>query len=161
MLHVVRGWGETLPAACHGTCAEIWAVFDQFLAKYGLHFPLADSTSRVLRQGLQLFSDAVLPIVPSVMARMTSCFETSGFSCYLWINSKIMGVFGQEEAPEYRALYKDTFTRCSAKVVQLMQTKSTHELPDGAHLPLSRRVDAAADVLRSPRGLQQLLAAAV
>ncbi|KZW02101.1 ARM repeat-containing protein [Exidia glandulosa HHB12029] len=130
MLHVVRGWGDTLPPACRGTCGEIWTVFDQFLAKYGLHFPLADASSRVLRQGLQLFQDAVLPIVPSVMQRMTSSFETSGFACYLWINAKIMAQFGTEEAAEYRALYLDVFTRSSAKVVQLMQTKSTHELPD-------------------------------
>ncbi|EJD55376.1 ARM repeat-containing protein [Auricularia subglabra TFB-10046 SS5] len=164
MISVVRGFGDTLPQACQGACAEIWTVFDQFLAKYGPYFPLADTSSRVLRLGLQLFADAVLPLVPAVMERMVHCFETSGFSCYLWIIGKLYGAFGSEESPAYRELYKTAFTRVSAKVFQLLQTQSSHELPDvledyiNMMLQLS---DHAPDVLFTLPGLSAGVQAAV
>ena len=131
MLHVIRSFGDTLPQACVGTCPEFWAMFDNFLAKYGGNFPLADATSRVLRQGLNIFADAVLQVVPSSLSRMTACFESTQFACYLWMVTKIIAAFGHEESAEFRALYQDSFTRCSAAVVQLLQASSARETMDG------------------------------
>ena len=131
MLQVVRSFGDTLPLACHGTCPELWTMFDAFLLKYGGHFPTADATSRVLRQGLTLFADGVLPVVPSALSRMTACFELTQFACYLWLVAKIITAFGSEEGADFRALYRDSFNRASATVVQLLQVSTSREHVDG------------------------------
>ncbi|KAH7104256.1 ARM repeat-containing protein [Auriculariales sp. MPI-PUGE-AT-0066] len=164
MLHVVRSFGDTLPQACQGTCPELWAMFDAFLLKYGGHFPVADATSRVLRQGLNLFQDGVLPVVPSALNRMTACFESTQFACYLWMVAKIITAFGNEEAADFRTLFKDSFNRCSASIVALLLASSSREhvdvLEDYVHLAFQLS-DCAPDALYTVPGLSAAFHGAV
>ena len=62
MLAVIETFGDELPAACHGTCQEAWAIFDQLITKSGSDYSLCERISRVLRLGINFFGDAVLPI---------------------------------------------------------------------------------------------------
>ncbi|KAI0660358.1 ARM repeat-containing protein [Cubamyces menziesii] len=130
MLGVIQSFGEHLPAACQNTHQEAWAVFEPFLVKYGSEYSICERTTRVLRLGLTFFGPATLPILPSVLARMASCFEATGFSSYLWMAGKIIGRFGNEEDPTLRSAFQDIFERASNKLVLMLQEKPAEMMPD-------------------------------
>ncbi|KAI0673417.1 ARM repeat-containing protein [Trametes maxima] len=130
MLGVIQSFGEQLPAACQNTHQEAWAVFEPFLTKYGSEYPICERSTRVLRLGLTFFGTATLPILPSVLSRMTSCFEATAFSSYLWMAGKVIGRFGNEEDPALRAAFKDVYERSSNKLVLLLQEKHPQMIPD-------------------------------
>jgi len=130
MLHVIRGFGEELPAACQNSCQEAWGIFDGFLLKFGSDYDIAERTTRVLRHAINLFGDASLPVAPSVVARMSVGFESTGFPSYLWIAGKIISTFGNEENPSLRGSFREVYERSTRKVVSLLQTKSPGDLPD-------------------------------
>ncbi|KAH9944146.1 ARM repeat-containing protein [Epithele typhae] len=130
MLGVVQSFGEQLPTACQNTHQEAWAVFEPFLEKYGGDYPICERTTRVLRAGLTFFGASVLPITPSVLSRMGACFETTGFSSYLWLAGKLVGRFGEEGDPAIRAAFKDVYERASNKMVALLHEKTPQMIPD-------------------------------
>ncbi|OBZ78618.1 Uncharacterized protein C11G11.07 [Grifola frondosa] len=130
MLGVIDTFGEQLPAACQNTYQEAWAVFDPFIAKYGSDYQITERTTRVLRLGLKFFGPAVRPILPSVLLRMSTAFEATGLSSYLWISSKIVGAFGNEEDPALRAAFRDVLERSSKKLVLILQEKPPSSIPD-------------------------------
>ncbi len=131
MLGVIGSFGEQLPAACQNTHQEAWAVFEPFLIKYGAEYSICERTTRVLRLGLTFFGPVTLPILPSVLTRMVNCFETTGFSSYLWMAGKIVGRFGNEEDPALRAAFKEVYERASSKLVTILQEKLPQMIPDG------------------------------
>lgn len=140
MLSVIDTFGDELPAACQNSCQEAWVFFEPFIAKYGSNYQICERTTRVMRFSLTFFGSTVKPVLPSVLKRMAMAFEATGFSSYLWIVSKIVGRFGNEEDPSIRAAYKDVFERASNKLVFLLQEKTPASIPDG--LSCSRfRVD--------------------
>ncbi|EJF66951.1 ARM repeat-containing protein [Dichomitus squalens LYAD-421 SS1] len=130
MMTVIQSFGEQLPAACQNTHQEAWAVFEPFLVKYGSEYPVCERTTRVLRQGLNFFGSAVLPIVPSVLTRMAALFESYGFSSYLWMAGKLIGRFGDEEDPRVRSAFKEVYERSSNKLVAILNEKSPQVIPD-------------------------------
>jgi transportin-3 len=131
MLHVIQSYGEQLPATCQNTCEEAWVIFDAFILKYGNNLDLAERTTRVLRRGIDLFGKSLLPIAPSVIARMSFAFEATGFPGFLWIAGKVIGRFGYEDDPNWRGAIQEIFERSTAKVIAMLQVKSPRELPDG------------------------------
>lgn len=131
MLGVVQSFGDQLPTACQNTHQEAWAVFEPFISKYGSEYPICERTTRVLRAGVIFFGPAVLPIAPSVLTKMGTSFETTGFSSYLWLAGKLVGRFGDEESPALRAAFKDVYERASNKMVAILQEKSPQMIPDG------------------------------
>ena len=131
MLHVIRGFGEELPATCQDSCQEAWTIFDSFLQKYGSNYDIAERTTRVLRHAINLFGKAALPIAPSVVARMSVGFDSTGFSSYLWIAGKVISTFGNEETQTLRTAFRELYERSTNKVVFLLQTQSPGDMPDG------------------------------
>ncbi|KII93873.1 hypothetical protein PLICRDRAFT_99710 [Plicaturopsis crispa FD-325 SS-3] len=130
MLHVIQSFGDELPTACRGSCEEAWSFFDSFLAKYGSDYDVSERTTRVLRHGLNLFGNSALAVAPSVLGRMSASFEVTGFPSYLWIAGKLIGRFGNEEAPPLRAAFQEVYERSTSKVVSLLQSKSPGDMPD-------------------------------
>ena len=135
MLHVIQTFGDHLPAACGNSCSEAWAVFDAFISKYRTDYHVAERTTRVLRHGITLFGDAALPIAPSVLSRMSTAFELTGFPSYLWIAGKVIGRFGNEEDPSLRSAILDVYERSTEKLIAMLHQKTPNEIPDGKAMP--------------------------
>lgn len=131
MLHVIRSFGEELPAACQNSCQEAWTIFDTFLSKYGSDYDMAERATRVIRHGINLFGSSALSVAPSVISRMSLAFEATGFPSYLWIAGKIINRFGNEENQNLRASYHDLYERATNKMVAFLQVKTPGDLPDG------------------------------
>jgi transportin-3 len=130
MLTVVQSWGEELPASCRSTCQETWTIFDALLANYGLNYDLSERATRVLRRGLDIFSNSALHMAPSVLNRMSLAFEATGFPSFLWIAGKVMGRFSNEIDPALKSAIKEILERSTAKVASLLHVKSPGEIPD-------------------------------
>lgn len=131
MLTVVRTFGDDLPAACQTTCQEAWSCLDLFISKYGSDYDASDRVTRLIRHGLTFFGLAALPVASAVISRMTSSFEVTGNPGYVWIIGKIVSEFGNEEDPNLRAAFKESYNRVSAKVLSSLQEKSPAAIPDG------------------------------
>ena len=131
MLHVVRGFGDELPATCQRTCEEAWTLFDTLIAKYGEHYNVGDQATRVLRYGLELFGTTALPVARHVLSRMATSFEAHGLSGYLWIIGKVLGRFGNEEDPTLRDAFRLAYETVSTKIVSMLQQQPASEIPDG------------------------------
>ena len=85
----------------------------------------------MLRLGLQFFGNACVPLLPSLLARMTTAFESSGFACYVWIAGKVITLFGNEEDLEVRTAFQQTYERMTAKVATILNEQALSENPDG------------------------------
>ena len=144
MLAVIDTFGRELPPACQSSCNETWAVFDAFLAKYGTDYPVCERSSRVIRLGLTFFGMTAKPVIPSVLSRMATTFEATGFASYLWIIGKVIGLFGNEPDPGLRAAFDQVFARISKKLVSMLQDTPPAQIPDGAikQLFVDTRTDA-------------------
>jgi transportin-3 len=131
MLHVIKGFGEHLPAACQGSCEEAWTIFDAFLAKYGGNYDVSDRVTRVLRHGLALFGPTARPVAWAVAQRMSASFEQTGFAGYLWIAGKLISSFGVDKDQVLHNAIVDLYTRSTNKTVLLLQEKTAGAIPDG------------------------------
>lgn len=131
MLSVVRTFGNDLPAACHTTCQEAWGCLDIFISKYGSEYEASDRVTRLIRNGFTFFGSTALPVASAIISTMTSSFETTGNPGYVWIIGKIISEFGNEEDPNLRGAFKESYDRVSAKVLSLLQDKSPAAIPDG------------------------------
>ncbi|GAA5991442.1 hypothetical protein JCM10908_005703 [Rhodotorula pacifica] len=115
-----------LPASCAATCQQVWSVLDGFLAKFGHLASVADRVCVAIRRGLVFFDEMALAVAASVLERLSSCFDLSTASGYLWITGKIVEQFpGQVSEAASRA-----FERESARLFALLQTTSPSQVPD-------------------------------
>ncbi|KAF8632582.1 hypothetical protein AX15_001790 [Amanita polypyramis BW_CC] len=130
LLHVIRTFGEELPAACRNTCPEVWAVFDSFLVKYGSNYQLAEKVTRVLRYGVTLFGSSALSVASAVVNRMSQGFAATGLSSYLWVAGKIVGQYGSTEDQALRESIQELYVHSTSKLVSILQVKPPRDVPD-------------------------------
>ncbi|GAA5883264.1 hypothetical protein JCM3774_001788 [Rhodotorula dairenensis] len=142
-----------LPASCASTCQQVWSVLDGFLASYGHHPTVADRTCVAIRRGLVLFGDMALAVAPSILERLSACFDTSTASGYLWITGKVIEQFAGRSADLDRAA-SSAFERESARLFALLQTTPPTQIPDVlddyTHLVLTLIDSAPSLVFLSP-----------
>ncbi|KAG2755573.1 ARM repeat-containing protein [Suillus brevipes Sb2] len=130
MLHVVGPFGDQLPAACQNSCQEAWSIFDTFISKFAFDYDTSERATRVLRHGITLFGQSALSVASSVLSRMVTSFEATGFSSFLWISGKFVGRFGHESDPVLRNAFQNLYERATNKVVSLLQSKDPRDIPD-------------------------------
>lgn len=138
MLAVVETFGDELPATCKNSCQEAWAIFDPFIAKYASSYDVCERVTRVIRLGLGFFGPSALPVIPNVLLRMATAFESTSYASYLWIIGKTIARFGNEENPAVRSSFKQAFERCSTKMVNILQNTPPSQIPDGMQSPSLR-----------------------
>ncbi|PBL01247.1 ARM repeat-containing protein [Armillaria gallica] len=130
MLYVIQSFGEELPIACQNTCEQTWAVFDNFLTKYGTEYEVAERTNRVLRHGVTFYGQAARPVAVSVLTKMSYMFDTSQVSSYLWIGGKIVEGFGASGDNATQAACREIYERSTQRMIILLQTKQATQIPD-------------------------------
>jgi transportin-3 len=130
MLNVIKSFGDDLPASCQNTCIETWAVLDSLISKYGTDYGITERATRVLRCGVTFFGRSALPVASPCLGRMSMAFETTGFSSYMWIAGKLVGLFGNESDPAIRTSFQEVFDRSTHRVLMFLQSSSTASIPD-------------------------------
>ena len=131
MLAVIQSFGEELPQACQNTCVEVWPVVESVMQNFGgLHY-ISERSCGTLRLGLQFFGDAALPVIPSVLGRLSGAFESSSHASYIWILGKIVTRFGNEGTPILRNSLRQSFEGVNAHLFGILKMQSADTIPDG------------------------------
>jgi len=119
-----------LPAECLKTMGEIWTVVSEILEQFGSSIKLSERVCALIRRGLNFYGEACLPLVGSVLEKVTAGFEASGCSSYLWITSKILSAFPELSDPNYLAAIKLAFERQSSRVFPLANEANASSISD-------------------------------
>lgn len=136
MLGVIQTFGEELPPSCATSAQEAWSVFDQMLNKLATNYDVSERITRVLRGGLRFFGTSAMPVVPSLLMRMTVSYELSGISSFLWIIGKIVDLCGDGSSAAVRDGIKQAYERGTSKTVTLLQQRNIRDMPDGVSVSL-------------------------
>jgi transportin-3 len=65
------------------------------------------------------------------MARMVSCFNETGYACYLWIVGKVSGKLGDGGNEGIIGVLNGSFAGVTEGLGGLLNTKTVVEIPDG------------------------------
>lgn len=147
-LAVLRTLGSALPASCASTPAEIWAVIDGLLNRFGSNWQVAERSCALLRRSITFFGPAARSIAPAVIDRMSTCFEESQISGYLWITGKLGSSYGTagEGGPvdqEIAGQVLQAWERETQVFTAIVNRESATNFPDGACCPLARALAAS------------------
>ncbi|KAJ8296639.1 hypothetical protein OF846_000989 [Rhodotorula toruloides] len=121
---------DGLPDSCIATCQQVWSVMDALIAKYGSNPAVADRATIAVRRGLAFFDDMAFAVAPAILDRLSSAFEQTPASGYLWITGKVVQQFAPKLDPAFDAVVKSAFERESNKVFELLQSTPPSQIPD-------------------------------
>lgn len=124
---------DDLPATCATTANEVWQLISHILQSHS-ELDLLETVCSTLRRGLILFGKLVLPLVPSLLDSMASCFERTGVSGFVWITSKVSDLIrmpeAQEHATEFEGYLQKAFERITHRIVDLLGKSSLDDIQD-------------------------------
>ncbi|CED82507.1 Nuclear transport regulator [Phaffia rhodozyma] len=133
-LMVLRTYGSSLPASCHSTPAEVWAILDALLVRFGSELIVSERVCALLRRGITFFGPAARDIVPAMLNRMSSSFESSLRPGYLWITSKLGSAFILEPGggvdEEIAAGFIAAWEKETEVLVRYLEQSVVTEIPD-------------------------------
>lgn len=120
--------GQSHP--CVNFVNELWPVFDLCLDKFGNDMSVCEQLGKCFKNCVQSYKLHFLPLLPQLIERITSGFECSGLSVYLYVALKIIkeyGSGGQENAAGCFGLVE----RMSAIMFSKANEKQFQDMPDG------------------------------
>ena len=128
----------SLPPQCSSTAAEIWRILDMLLLKYG-NSAVAERTCSTIRRGLTFFGSLSLPLAPEILDRMTSSFEETGVSGYIWIAGRIPDLLRQSGTngaaqDNVKVYLQRSFESITNKLVGLLSVSTAAEVQDSKQL---------------------------
>ncbi|WFC97613.1 Nuclear import receptor [Malassezia yamatoensis] len=119
-----------MPDSCAATCSTAFGILDRLLEQHCHAYFISERTSALIRRALIFFGPCAKPTLPSLLQRFTSCFESTGYSGYVWIIGKSIDQFGHGADAELSALMTQSSERVSSKVMQLLHVSSPDQLSD-------------------------------
>ncbi|CAO1619937.1 unnamed protein product [Parajaminaea phylloscopi] len=121
---------ESLAPSCSKTVLDAYAVVDDLLAKHGSAYWIHTSSVNLFRRGMVFFGPLALPVMPALLDRVSSLFQATGFSGYLWIIGRVVDSYGSLADNRLEASLQSAFERASSKVLQVMENSMPREVPD-------------------------------
>lgn len=113
---------STLPEACAATCTQAYAILDRLLERYGDVFFISERTSALIRRALIFFDQRAVPTMLALLDRFASCFESTGFSGYVWIVGKSIDQYGQRADSTLCLQLGQAFERVTHKVGTMLRS---------------------------------------
>ncbi|EFP74390.1 uncharacterized protein PGTG_00346 [Puccinia graminis f. sp. tritici CRL 75-36-700-3] len=129
-LSIINRLEGDLPADCLKTMGEIWTVISEILGQYGSSIKLSERICALIRRGLTFYGPGCLPLIGSVLEKVTAGFEASGCSSYLWITSKVITAFPELTDPNFLSAIKLAFERQSSRVFPLTSQTDASSISD-------------------------------
>jgi transportin-3 len=122
---------EALPAECATkTVGDAYAVIDGLLAKHGSAFWIHQSSVNLFRRSMTFFGPHARGILPALLDRMSSLFQATGFSGYLWIMGRVVEAYGSTADDALKASFQSNYEKVSSKVMQVLENSMPREIPD-------------------------------
>jgi transportin-3 len=124
------------PASCYPTATAVYGIFDTLLQHHSKTYFISDRLSSTIRRGLAFFPpEALQPVLQPLMERMASCFDETGFACYLWIIGKVTSKFGEAAigpgGDGLAGLLGGAFEKVTQVLGRRLGEKTAVEMPDG------------------------------
>lgn len=129
-LSYVPSLADHLQPECSKTLEQIWAVWDGVLSLYDKNFKVSERACAVIRRGLQFFGNLCLPLLVSIVDRMTVSYERSGCPSYLWITGKVVGLFSETRDPGLESCLKIAFERQSVHAFSTIKEAGAEHTSD-------------------------------
>lgn len=121
---------DSLSPECAKTVSNAYQVIDDLLAKHGSAYWIHTSSVNLFRRSMVFFGPLALPIMPSLLSRVSSLFTATGFSGYLWIIGRIVDSYSHVADDRFRASVQSAFETVSSKVLQVLENSMPREIPD-------------------------------
>lgn len=118
------------PVQCHKTVEGAYQVLDDLLAKHGFAYWIHSSCVNLFRRSCVFFGPLAMPVMPALLDRVSSLFQATGFSGYLWIIGRLVDRYGRIGDERFRAAVQGAFEKVSAKVLQVLENSMPREIPD-------------------------------
>ncbi len=80
--------------------ASVWQLLDAALTVHGHDANVTERLCRLPRYALRSAGTAAEPLLPLLVATLPGRFAASGHSCYLYVASELVKVFGSNPAHE-------------------------------------------------------------
>ncbi|KAH6560059.1 hypothetical protein BASA50_003202 [Batrachochytrium salamandrivorans] len=91
---------ETHP--CIQIVGQMWPIIQALHDRHGKDITIAECAARLLQSILSSYKQHALPILPQLIEFLVQQFESTGFSCHLWIAGRCVRIFGDDEKDEGR-----------------------------------------------------------
>ena len=88
------------PEASVQALAGVWQLLDTALTMFGSDSNVAERLCRLPRYALRSAGTAAAPLLPMLVATLPARFAASGHSCYLYVASELVKVFGSDSTHE-------------------------------------------------------------
>lgn len=123
-------FADLLPQECSKTVVDAHQVIDDLLAKHGSAYWIHTSSVNLFRRAMVFFGPLGIPVVPTLLDRVSSLFQATGFSGYLWIIGRVVDVYAAEADDRLKAGMQSAFEKVSYKVLQVLENSMPREIPD-------------------------------
>ena len=129
---------QPFPTSCYPTATAVYGIFDTLLQHHSKTYFISDRLSSTIRRGLAFFPpEALQPVLQPLMERMASCFDETGFACYLWIIGKVTSKFGEAAVgpggDALAGLLGGAFEKVTQVLARRLGEKTAVEMPDGEY----------------------------
>ncbi len=88
------------PDASVQALAGVWQLLDTALTMFGSDSNVAERLCRLPRYALRSAGTAAAPLLPMLVVTLPARFVASGHSCYLYVASELVKVFGSDSTHE-------------------------------------------------------------
>ena len=86
------------PEAVVQSLAGVWRLMDAALTAYSSDPSATERLCRLPRYSLRSAGTAAAPLLEPLLSTLPVRFETSGNSCYLYVASELVKLFGSDQA---------------------------------------------------------------
>jgi len=79
---------------------------------------------------MQFFGDAAVSLAPTMLRRVATTFQSTGFSSFLWLQGKVVSFYGNSSDPAVQVAIKETFEQSCAQVFAMLKIQAPGDMPD-------------------------------
>ncbi|KAI7870531.1 armadillo-type protein [Spinellus fusiger] len=117
------------PHPCINFFNELLPVLDLCLSNFGNDPLIAEPLCRCFRNCIQSYKLHLTPLLPQLMERLVSGFDTSRLGVYLWVAHKLVREYSKEGSENVTLCFQ-LVERLSAIVFSTLSGKKFDEIPD-------------------------------
>ncbi|KAJ3325591.1 Nuclear import receptor [Boothiomyces sp. JEL0866] len=116
---------EYLPSESHPSVAylqRMWPIFEQLFNVFGHRSIIAEAISRFFRHFIESTKVHFHPLLLPLHQQVISCLSRTKLSCYIWMSSKLVRIFGNED--KYREQVCKLLQEVTAIVFEIVRQPS-------------------------------------
>ncbi|CAG8580296.1 14524_t:CDS:2 [Funneliformis caledonium] len=115
---------------CITIIKDLWPVFDLLLVQFGSDSHLSEILCKCFKYCVVFYRISFRPLLPDLMERLVTVFGQTHLSCYLWVATKCVQEYSDDEGTEMTMAMISFVERLSVTMFSLLNGKKSAEIPD-------------------------------